>query len=861
MAYQDGYPARRASSLGILLTSRDTVPVATAAAGTLLLTTALAQPLTPRLPNFEFSYSPAPAMSHVWQAIIIALLVAGAAGALLWSWRHILGLGTVLICGISAAALLINLLVLNPAVSVLDLMTDRGNWALYATLFVLPFLACGATILQAIAPGNGLAGGILLATGAGGYLFYLQEMYYYLQYPAQGPAPGRAMFIGMLGSAVVLVAGVLAHAASSGSGWQVSRGTVRAARLAATGGAIAVVVGNFYVAFFEMKTSTETGSHFLLYVVSTFIFVAAVPSVLALCASRSLASGRDPGRRWAAGVLITAAFLTLVYFMTSHVFGWMVPLHGIPGFYLDASDIAVAGGIAMGFAAVLLLASRPAGPARPAPAGLAAGQLPADELPADQPPAATRSETTRFLCTAPHLDDRYARRVIEDVAGAPHRAVVPSLGLDMSIVLRHCFAARRRQIIRDTLIAAIVVSFLPVLLDYHHLATVRDILLLFVVAAAIAFADRWISRYLVTRGLTRDAFGADPGPWVSAAEQERIAEVLASEDGNVSVYGIYNPFVGSGVARGGWSFAVNLARGKETPGGQLRLEPKPFEVEEFYQAVHRDIGALGLAGALIENRLLVDGQSIRDDTRFLPDRAARPVTTIGPVPLRELERAPELVNRPYLCARVQGWDGELILSVFVHFTKRGAALLAEVQHYLLAPVLPEYRQADRLAGMSWSQRLTGELRSGPRAVTGTVLRAPFRLGRLLIRMSMRWNGERSALRRIAADPEYNFGATTSVRELAQSDSYRRYFQQVDRDLNTKLIDRQLLDTIMEFLDAHNIDISQFEEQRATILNNGLLVSGGEFKAESVAVGERARAAATHFTQGVQALRGQGGDSA
>src|SRR6516165_7979279 len=157
MAYQDGYPARRASSLGILLTSRDTVPVATAAAGTLLLTTALAQPLTPRLPNFEFSYSPAPAMSHVWQAIIIALL---AAGALLWSWRHILGLGTVLICGISAAALLINLLVLNPAVSVLDLMTDRGNWALYATLFVLPFLACGATILQAVAPDRGLAAGI-----------------------------------------------------------------------------------------------------------------------------------------------------------------------------------------------------------------------------------------------------------------------------------------------------------------------------------------------------------------------------------------------------------------------------------------------------------------------------------------------------------------------------------------------------------------------------------------------------------------------------------------------------------------------------------------------------------------------------
>ena len=114
------------------------------------------------------------------------------------------------------------------------------------------------------------------------------------------------------------------------------------------------------------------------------------------------------------------------------------------------------------------------------------------------------------------------------------------------------------------------------------------------------------------------------------------------------------------------------------------------------------------------------------------------------------------------------------------------------------------------------------------------------------------------MRRIAADPEYNFGAVTSVRELAQSRTYRRYFQQVDRDLNTKLIDRQLLDTIMDFLDTHNVDISQFEEQRSTILNNGLLISGGEFKAESVAVGDRARSAVTHFTQGVQAFRGQGG---
>src|ERR1700756_206958 len=167
------YPAvRKASPIGILLTSRETVPVVTAAAGTLLLTTALAQPLTPRLPLYELSISSAPRMSHAWQAIIIALLVAATAGALLWTWRHAVGLATVAICTVSVVALLINLLVFHPAVSVLDLMTDRGNWPFYASLFVLPFLACGATVLQAVAPDNGLPGGILLATGAAGYFFY-----------------------------------------------------------------------------------------------------------------------------------------------------------------------------------------------------------------------------------------------------------------------------------------------------------------------------------------------------------------------------------------------------------------------------------------------------------------------------------------------------------------------------------------------------------------------------------------------------------------------------------------------------------------------------------------------------------------
>jgi hypothetical protein len=115
--------------------------------------------------------------------------------------------------------------------------------------------------------------------------------------------------------------------------------------------------------------------------------------------------------------------------------------------------------------------------------------------------------------------------------------------------------------------------------------------------------------------------------------------------------------------------------------------------------------------------------------------------------------------------------------------------------------------------------------------------------------------EHSIRRRIEDDPGYNYGAMTSIRELAQSKRYRKYFQQLDRSLNANLMDRQVLDTIMTFLDAHDIDISQFEEQRTTILNQGILMSGGKLSAGSIAIGERSRA--TQVLENIPTIRRAG----
>jgi hypothetical protein len=59
----------------------------------------------------------------------------------------------------------------------------------------------------------------------------------------------------------------------------------------------------------------------------------------------------------------------------------------------------------------------------------------------------------------------------------------------------------------------------------------------------------------------------------------------------------------------------------------------------------------------------------------------------------------------------------------------------------------------------------------------------------------------------------------------------------------KVIERRMLDSITDFLDRHDIDTSDLKQRESTILNNGVLMTGGSLQAGSMAVGTRARAMA------------------
>jgi hypothetical protein len=445
--------------------------------------------------------------------------------------------------------------------------------------------------------------------------------------------------------------------------------------------------------------------------------------------------------------------------------------------------------------------------------------------------------TTRQLAAAAHLDPRFASRCVREVLKERHRAVAPSFGLDIATVLRHCVSARGRHLALGILLGGLV---LPLGLALDGLADAPLVLLLIVMAAWLAsLVDVWVTRYrIVARQLATD--GYDTGlatRFLSPGAERRVREVGAAESGNLVVYSGYRTHVGCGFDHGGWSLAVNVTTGREDLGGK-RLTPKNFTADELDAHVNERLASLELDGMAMSERLYVDGECVRDDIRFIASRTSRPRTQLSSDELEQAGQTPEVARR-YHNLNVCAWGGEIVFTTLMRFVRQGTSLYAEVTYYLLAPPREEYRlvesidsrppMAERLR-MAWVA--TVNLAKLPLTSAKTIGNVPT--------IWAAWRRHGRDKREIARNPRFDYGARTSIRELAQANDYRRQLQARDKDMFAKIIDREVLEAIVTFLRERDIDTSELRDRGAAVLNNGVIVTGGKLKGQNIAVGDKSR---------------------
>jgi len=93
---------------------------------------------------------------------------------------------------------------------------------------------------------------------------------------------------------------------------------------------------------------------------------------------------------------------------------------------------------------------------------------------------------------------------------------------------------------------------------------------------------------------------------------------------------------------------------------------------------------------------------------------------------------------------------------------------------------------------------------------------------------------------VEANRRYNYGWEFSLREKWSMTSYERYFQMVDKDFLQKMFTGCFFSSLQKYLSDHNIETDQFKQTTTKIINEGVLITGGEIKAENMAVGKRPR---------------------
>jgi hypothetical protein len=235
------------------------------------------------------------------------------------------------------------------------------------------------------------------------------------------------------------------------------------------------------------------------------------------------------------------------------------------------------------------------------------------------------------------------------------------------------------------------------------------------------------------------------------------------------------------------------------------------------------------------------GADLRANRTLLPDIHGRPARFLDAAAAAPYLYADDEAVRHYRCYRILDWGGELAYSYYLRCSLRGNTLFVETKKFVLTPLDNVFRTIDDtvpLNGKEWAGTVIGGLVGSP----FLLLAAPFRAYGAIIRWFQgHSNHDKERRQLIDMHPRFNYGTTSSLRQALSSGTYRHYFQKIDSDFFGKALERQILDSLVDFLESRGIDTCELRERQTTIMNSGVIVQGGDVNAESLAVGAGSRA--------------------
>jgi hypothetical protein len=364
----------------------------------------------------------------------------------------------------------------------------------------------------------------------------------------------------------------------------------------------------------------------------------------------------------------------------------------------------------------------------------------------------------------------------------------------------------------------------------------------------------------------------------SAAEparvQARLAEIYAAQHGNLTLYSGEDPFLGTGVTPLGWrtsdsrvgageqawSIAIELSRkdpegGGEQKDGLLGSLPRgarrgqvsidPVRLHETLRERLLELGAPELprnerVGSLTVDHHVVGEGRLKWNSPLVDPVRMVPYSQVSPEAITALIRHPQARLRSYLRVSISdegpmvfaddqpvigSVDQDVVVSAFVYVAVEGRMFYLQFVPTSLAPVDESFRVVDRMPRPGSGEFLAMVAGNKARTAFFDIIDAPFSVYRTLRQM---WTEYRAAGARVPAgreDAHTDIGARLSVRELGAQPHPRTYIQQLDVSKYTQILERLVLEAVLDFLDSAGVDTTAYRASAQAIYNSGVIVGG------------------------------------
>jgi hypothetical protein len=371
----------------------------------------------------------------------------------------------------------------------------------------------------------------------------------------------------------------------------------------------------------------------------------------------------------------------------------------------------------------------------------------------------------------------------------------------------------------------------------------------------ILLAVTWGTQYAYVRATFRTLIkhlrlGSPPPRPASGEAEARISMIEGAQRGNITLYGGEDPFIGAGWQMDEpWSIAVKLEPKEEARQGFQALasssdEYVAIDPVELHQVIAERLGRLNdpllpvneRISALTVNDRVVGSGLLRWDSPLVDRALSTPYSQASRQAIEALIRHPQADLRYYQQIAVSdegppvvsdgqqvigGADLGVVVSAFVYAAVEGRMFYLQFVLTALPPIGAGYQIIDLLPGETTPAFAAKVLWHSIKTLFGAVVYSPAGLWSAfrLRRRERRW--ARTALSSdgsVAGD----LGAQVSVRELGTHPDFGSYIRELDVEKYKSIIQRQLLETVQDFLAAKGVDTSAFEGSAISIINGDFI---------------------------------------